>query len=495
MFKKILIANRGVIAARIVRTCREMGIATVALFTESDRGSLHVRMADECVQINSASDLFVIEYILDIARQKGVDAIHPGIGFLAEEAEFIRACETAGITFIGPSSAVVEPLRNKIRAQEIVQAAGFPTPEHSPVSFGSQDFAAIEAAAEAIGYPLIIKSCSGGRGRGVRLTLKPSHLKEAVRQAQAIGLAVYGRQEIYLEKAILPAYQVGVQILADRHGNIIHLGEREGSVLSNGMKIVEESPARCLNPQQRRELLQTALEIARLFNYEGLGTVEFIVDTDGCFYFSEIKARIQVEHSLTEMITRLDLVREQILISAGKPLALKQDDVRLGGWTMMARVRANDPWRNNMPSPGLLERVRLPGGPEVRVDTYVYSGCEVPPNYDPLLGNLIVWGETRELALRKLQRSLEDFTILGTATNLPLLQMIAAHPAFVGGDYSTNLEVDIRDIETKPYPDEHLRDLAAAAAMLYLRRHQLFSPQTSSRFSGGWHSSSRQLPK
>ncbi len=495
MFKKILIANRGVIAARIIRTCREMGISTVALFSEPDRGSLHVRLANECVQITSASDLFDIDQIIAIARQKDVDAIHPGIGFLAEEAEFILACETAGISFIGPPSSVVEALRDKIHAQEVARAAGFPTREHSPTSYGSQEFAAIEVAANKIGYPLIVKSCSGGRGRGMRLTYKPGHLKEAVRQAQAISQAVYGRREIYLERAILPAYQVGVQIVADQNGNIIHLGDREGSVLSNGMKIVEEAPAHCLNPQQREDLLQTALELARLFHYEGVGTVEFIVDSDGHFYFSEIKARIQMEHSLTEMLTRLDLVREQILISAGDTLLYKQNDVRPRGWAMMARIRANDPWRQNMSSPGFLERVRLPGGPEVRVDTYVYSGCEVPPQYDPLLGNLTVWGKNRNLALRKLRRSLEDSVILGTATNLPLLQIIAARPEFIDGNYSTDLEVDIRDIETTPYPDEHLRDLAAAAAMLYLRRHQLFNPQTPGRFSGGWHSSSRQLPQ
>ena len=495
MFKKILIANRGVIAARIVRTCREMGMGTVALYTESDRGSLHVRLADECVQIGSSSDLFDSELILDIARQKGADAIHPGIGFLAEEAKFIRACEASGIRFIGPPSDVVEPLRNKIETQEKAQEAGFPTPQHSPNSFDSQDIAAVGAVAEELGYPIIIKSCSGGRGRGERLATSPGHLQEAVRQAQAVGQAVYGRRDIYLEKAILPAYQVGVQILADRHGNLIHLGDREGSVLSKGMKIVEEAPARCLDRDQRRKLRQTALELARLFNYEGLGTVEFLVDGQGRFYFTEIKARIQVDHSLTEMLTHLDLIREQIRIAAGEKLPLAQEDVWLGGWTMMARVRANDPWRENMPSPGTLECVRLPGGPEVRVDTYVYSRCEVPAQYDPLLANLTVWGKNREQALHKLQRSLEDFTVTGTATNLPLLQTIATHPQFVDGAYTTELQVDIRDIDPTPYPDEHLRDLAAAAAVLYLRRQQLFSPKTAHRFAGGWHSSSRQLPK
>ena len=495
MFRKILIANRGVISARIVRTCREMGISTVALYTESDRGSLHVRLADECVQIGSAADLFNSELLLEIARQTGADAIHPGIGYLAEEARFISACESAGIHFIGPPSDVVEPLRNKIETQEKAQAAGFPTPGHSKRSFGWQDYAEVERAAAELGYPVIIKSCSGGRGRGERLATSPRHLQESVRQSQAISQAVYGSRDIYLEKAILPAFQVGVQIVADQHGNLIHLGDREGSVLMNGMKIVEEAPSRCLDRQQRHELVETALQLARLFKYQGVGTVEFLVDVDGQFYFSEIKARIQVEHALTEMLTRLDLVREQIRIAAGEPLSITQDEVHLQGWAMMARVRANDPWQENMPSPGLLERVRLPGGPEVRVDTYVYCRCEVPAEYDPLLANLTVWGTTRELALRKLQRSLEDFAIIGTASNLPILQIIAAHPDFVDGTYTTELQVDIHDRSASLYADQHLRDLAAAAAMLYMQRYQRFSPQTPERFSGGWHTSSRKLPQ
>jgi acetyl/propionyl-CoA carboxylase alpha subunit len=495
MFKKILVANRGVIAARIIRTCREMGIWTIALYTDTDRESLHVRLANECVQIPSASDLFNIELILEIARGRDVDAIHPGLGFLAEEAEFIRACDAADIRFIGPPAGVVEVLRNKINAQDMANAAGFLTPQNSARSFGSLDFSAVEDVAKELGYPIIIKSCSGGRGRGERLAMAPEQLQEAVRQSQAISLAVYGNQEIYLERAILPAYQIGVQIMADQHGNLVHLGEREGSVLANGMKIVEEAPARCLAPKQRHKLWQTALEIARLFQYEGLGTVEFLVDVDGQFFFSEIKARIQVEHALTEMLTRLDLVREQICLAAGESLPVRQEDIESKGWAMMARIRANDPWRDHMPSPGTLRQVRLPAGPEVRVDTYVHSGCEVPAEFDPLLANLTVWADTRERCLARHQRSLEDFVVLGTMTNLPLLQKIATHEQFKEGTYTTDLQVDIRDVEPAPYPDEHIRNLAAAAAVLYLRRQGLHSPEAPSRLSGGWHSSSRRLPE
>jgi acetyl-CoA carboxylase, biotin carboxylase subunit len=495
MFKKILVTNRGTIAARIIRTCREMGILTVALYTDADRGSLHVRLADECVRLESAADLFDGELMIAIARQFGADAIHPGYGFLAEEADFIRLCETNGVKFIGPSSAIVEPLRNKIATQEKAEAAGILTPKSSSVSFGADDFAEVEKAAAGLGYPLIIKSCSGGRGRGERLAKSAKHLKEAVRHAQAISQAVYGSSQIYLEKAILHAYQVGVQIVADSQGNMIHLGDREGSVLVDGMKIVEEAPARCINAQQREDMLRTALDLARIFNYQGLGTVEFLVDNDGNFYFTEFKARIQVEHSLTEMLTRLDLIEEQIRLASGEELSTRQEEVMLEGWTMMARVRANDPWHDNRSSPGIVERVRLPGGPEVRVDTYVYCGCEVPGEYVPLLANLTVWGTSRERCLARFQRALQDFAIVGTASNLPILQQIAVHPEFIEGTYSTDLQVQIGSTEAAAYPDQHLRDLATAAAMLYLRRYHLFDPEPPNRFTGGWHSSSRRLPQ
>ncbi len=494
MFQKILVANRGAIATRIIRTCRDMGIETVALYTPADRGSLHVRLADECVELGSSADLFDAALIIDIAHRKGADAIHPGYGFLAEEADFIRACDAAGIAFIGPSATVVEPLRNKILAQEKARAAGFATPEHFPLSFGPSDFEGLQEAAELIGYPVIIKSCSGGRGRGERLALSPRHLAEAVRRAQAVSQAVYGSRQVYLEKAILPAYQVGVQILADKHGRMIHLGEREGSVLQASFKIVEESPAVCLNDEQRRRLCTAALDLARLFNYENLGTVEFLVDGTGNFFFSEIKARIQVDHPLTEMRARLDLVREQIRLAAGADLGLTQEDVPLHGWSMLCRVRANDPWHDHRPSPGKLTRVRLPGGPEVRVDTYVYCNCEVPPEFDPLLANLCVWAPDRESALQRTRRALQDFSLIGTATNLPLLQKIVSMPAFVNGSYSTDFVVGMGETAVAPTDEEHLADLATAVALLYLQRNQIVSPQQSARLSGGWHEASRRLP-
>ena len=495
MFKKILIANRGEIGVRIVRTCREMGISAVALYEAADRGSLHVRLADECVELTSAADFMDQDVILDIARRTGCDAVHPGYGFLAEDAAFIRACQETGLTFIGPPADIIENLLNKIETLEKVRRAGFRTVVHSPRSYEPHEHDALEAAAQKIGYPLIIKSCIGGRGPGERLVQNQSQFTEAVRQVYVEGQAVYGSRSIYLEKAILPAYQVGVQILADKRGNLIHLGEREGSILQKAQKIIEEAPALCLDPAQRRDLLQTALDLARLFNYENLGTIEFVVDKAGKFYFSEIKARIQVEHPLTEVLTRLDLVREQIRIAAGEPLPLGQADVWLGGWAMMCRVSAADPWHNFRPSPGTLTRVRLPGGPEVRVDTYVYCGCEVPARYDPLLAKLTVWGQNRAICLQRMQRALEDFTVIGTPTNLPLLQRIVHAPAFVEGAYSTQFRVPLFNGFHPAQDDTHLRDLAVAAAVLYMRRKQLFNPGETERLQGGWHRESRRLPR
>lgn len=494
MFKKILIANRGEIAVRIIRTCREMDIETVAVYTENDRMSMHVRLADTAVCLESPDDLMNAERLIAIGLEHGVDAVHPGYGFLAEEASFIRGCEAAGMTWIGPSAEIVELLRTKTEALKKAREAGFLTVPHSNDSFGVGDLDQLQAAAAELGYPIIIKSCSGGRGRGERMVMSPDELAEAVRKSQVEGQAVYRNRRVYLEKAILPAYQVGVQIVADGHGNLIHMGEREGSLLQNGQKIVEEAPARCVNDEQRRDLWHTAVELGKLFNYENVGTVEFVVDDDGRCYFSEIKARIQVEHALTEMLTRVDTVRQQIQIAAGMPVSLTQDEVWLGGHAMLCRVSASDPWHHYRPSPGRLDRVRLPGGPEVRVDTYVYCGCDVPATYDPLLAKVTVWAKTREQCLTRMQRTLEDFVLLGPPTNIPLLQQVLHAPRFVDGSYGTQYRVPLRS-NSASIPTEHLRNLAIATAVVHLRRNAMVAPAISERLRGGWHRSSRRLPQ
>ncbi|MGE5137997.1 MAG: acetyl/propionyl/methylcrotonyl-CoA carboxylase subunit alpha [Rudaea sp.] len=491
MFNKILIANRGEIAVRIERTCQELGIRTVALYEAADQGSLHVRLADECVLLETRDGFVNTETILRIAREKGADAVHPGYGFLAEEAAFIRACQAAGLTFIGPPPEVVAPARDKLTALERVRAAGFSTPEHSPRSYGLGELAALKAETERIGYPLTIKSLYGGRGRGERMVPGPERLEKALHRAQSEALVIYGSRSVFLERSILPAHQVAVQIVADAHGNMIHLGEREGSLLQGNQKLVEESPSPALTPAQRAELWRTALEIARLFNYQGIGTVEFLLDRDGRFYFTEIKSRIQMDAPLAEMVSRRDLVREQIRIAAGEPLGITQEDVHLQGWAMQAHLRAEDPAANFMPAPGRLRRVRLPSGPEVRVDTYVYSGCDVPPQYDPLIAKMVTWGAGREECRGRMARLLDEIKLTGTPTNVARLQQIVRDPAFQRGEYDTTfLE---RAIVEEAEADTRLRDLAIAGAIFYARANQIPQPSLPERLRTGWHRDSRRL--
>ena len=318
MFKKILVANRGEIAVRIVRACRDMGIWTVALYEGPDSGSLHVRLADECVELTSELGYMDVQSILKIAKETGAEAIHPGYGFLAEDPEFIRACEEAGVVFIGPPAEVVEILRNKIAMLGLAEAAGFAVPVHSTLSFSASDRDVALAEAQKLGYPLIIKPCSGGRGRATRVVRGLEMLEKELRIATTEAQLVFGNDSLFLERLILPANFVDVQIVADNFGNVIHFGEREGSIQRNSQKLVSESPAPCLTPAQRTELHKVAIEIARLFDYRNVGTVEFLVDKKGKFYFTEIKARIQVEHPLNEMRSHVDLVRQQIEIAAGQ---------------------------------------------------------------------------------------------------------------------------------------------------------------------------------
>jgi acetyl/propionyl-CoA carboxylase alpha subunit len=493
MFKKILIANRGEIAVRILRTCRELGIATLALYEAPDRNSLHVRLADECVLLQSPGGFMDQAAIVAIALEHGAEAIHPGYGFLAEEAGFVRACTAAGIAFIGPPAEVMDSVRNKIAALQRVRAAGFPTVQHSAQSFLPRTLEVLRASAGQLGYPLVVKSCSGGRGRGERLVSAPEQLAEAVRRAQVEARHVYGDERVYLERAILPVHQIGVQVLGDADGNLIHLGEREGSLQSGNQKIVEETPAPSLTIEQRERLWTMAVAIARLFNFQNAGTVEFLLDTAGQFYFTEIKARIQMEHPLTEMVSRVDLVREQIQIAAGQPVTFQQDQIRLEGCAIECRVSAEDPWHHFLASPGHLRRVRLPGGPEVRVDTYVYCGCDVPAQYDPLIAKLIVWGRERAHAVQRTQRALEDFTLIGPPNNLAQLQQILRHPAFERGLYTTDLLS--HPLEAGIDGDVARRDLAVAVALLHARRNQAFRPSLPERLTTQWHRDSRRLPQ
>ncbi len=491
MFKKVLIANRGEIAVRIIRTCRDMGVKTVAVYTSTDLNSLHVRLSDEAVALQSPKRYGDGEEILRIAQQTGAEAIHPGYGFLAESADFARMCQQAGLVFIGPPPAVLALLETKSQMLEEAQAAGFPTPPHT-FSFDAVDVDLMMKEAALIGYPVVIKSCRGGRGRGSRIAFKPERLADAVAAAQTEAQRVYGDTRFYLEHAIWPAYHVDVQILADTAGNIIHLGERCSSLLQHNQKLLAETPAPCLTEAQRQYACQTAVNLARLFGYQGVGTVEFLVSPDGAFYFSDFKGRIQVEHPITEMVSGLDIVAEQLAIAAGQPLPRQQEDVHLKGWAMQCRINAENPWNHYMPSPGVLYRFRLPAGLNVRVDTYGYGGCVVPVRYDSLLALVVTWGENRAMCIRRMQRSLEDFIIVGVETNLPLHQRIIAHPDYLAGRYATDFIQHAQLADPMPVPN--LRDIAIVTAIAYERRNQVSGIVQPERLQSGWHRSARRLP-
>ncbi len=494
MFKKILIANRGEIAVRIVRECRDMGIWTVALYDASDRDSLHVRLADECVELRSERGYMDGPQIIKIAQETSAEAIHPGYGFLAEQPEFAAACEEAGVAFVGPSSDVLRTIRMKIDLLDQVAAAGFAVTDHSSVSFKAHEQDLYRAEAEALGFPLVVKACSGGRGRATRLVRNPVALDKAVQQSAAEARTIFGDDSLFLERAILPANYIDVQVLADRHGNMVHLGEREGSIQRNNQKLLAEAPAPGLTQALRARLHDAALQIARLIDCNNVVTVEFLLDQDGNFFFTEIKGRITVEHPVTEMVTRRDLVRAQIEIAAGQRLPITQDDVRVRGAAIQCRINAEDPWNHYLPSPGRLHRFRLPGGPRVRVDTYGYSGCYVPVRYDPMLAKVIVWGEDRDAALQRTLRSLQDFVITGVRTNLPLFQRIMQEPDFVAGNYNTEFLRRPLLYSAPEAADDLLRDLAVAAAIAYALRTQGRQAVTPAPFQQGWYRASRQLP-
>ncbi|HEX5691331.1 MAG TPA: biotin carboxylase N-terminal domain-containing protein [Roseiflexaceae bacterium] len=492
MFSKVLIANRGEIAVRIVRACRDMGIVAVALYDAADRGSLHVRLADECVQLRTEYGYMDGPEVLRIAREVGAEAIHPGYGFLAEQPAFIEACEQVGIAFVGPPSATVAALQDKIAVLARAEAAGFRVPRHAQSSFDPADLEGMRAAAAHLGYPLVIKSQRGGRGRGTRLVRTPEQLAEAVRRAQVESQAVFGHGQLYLEQAVLPSRYLEVSLLRDADGAAIHLGEHDASIQRNNHKVVEEAPAPYLDAEQRAQLHQHALELARLFGCRGASTVEFVMDSDGQFFFTEIKPRIQVEHPLSEIATGVDIVREQLAIASGAPLRLMQSDIEPRGWAIHCRINAEDPWNRSLPSPGRLQRFQLPGGPGVRVDTYAYTGCDVPVRYDPLLAKLVVVDADRQTCIRRARRALEDITIGGVQTNLPLIQRILGDPDFERGAYTT--EFCQRPLLAARAAERNLRDLAVAAAIAYAGRTLALHPTTPERMTSGWHRDSRNLP-
>ncbi|MGE5551786.1 MAG: acetyl-CoA carboxylase biotin carboxylase subunit [Bacteroidota bacterium] len=438
MFQKILIANRGEIALRVIRACRELGVATVAIYSEADRDSLHVRSADEAFCVGPAPtnrSYANIPNIISAATLAGVDAIHPGYGMLAENARFAEICETHQIKFIGPSAHAIELMGDKAAAKKTMKQAGV------PVIPGSDGPVADEAEALAVareaGFPVMIKASAGGGGRGIRVVRDESELSHAFHAAQSEAEAAFGNPELYVEKLVECARHIEVQILADEAGHAVHLGERDCSVQRRHQKMIEESPSVAVDAATRASLGAAAVRGALAAGYSNAGTIEFLFDRNGRFYFMEMNTRIQVEHPVTELVTGVDLVKEQLRIAAGEPLDLTQDDVCLRGHAIECRINAEDPNRNFMPRPGRIEFYHLPGGPGIRVDSFLYAGYTVPPHYDSMIAKVIAWGRDRGEAIARMRRALEEMVIDGIPTTIPFYLEVLSDPAFLQGEVST----------------------------------------------------------
>jgi acetyl-CoA carboxylase biotin carboxylase subunit len=440
MFQKILIANRGEIALRIIRACHEIGIKAVAVFSEADRNALHVKYADEayCIGRGPASESYLrIPQLIAACEISDAEAIHPGYGFLAENAHFAEICASCNIKFIGPTHAAISALGDKANAKALAKKAGVPTVPGSDGIVASVDEAL--RIAHSIGYPLIIKATAGGGGRGMRVVHTDISLTNAFNTAKAEAEACFGNGAVYIEKYIGEPRHVEVQIMADEHGNVIHLGERDCTMQRRHQKLIEESPSPVVDEALRERMGAAACSLARAANYTSAGTVEFLVDDNSNFYFMEVNTRVQVEHCVTEFVTGTDIIRRQILTAAGEPLGIRQEDVRLNGWAIECRINAEDPDRNFMPCPGKITHYLPPGGPGVRIDGAGYTGYTIPPYYDSLVAKLVVHARDRMSAIRRMLRALGEFQIDGIKTTIPFHRNLIKHPAFVRGTrYSTH---------------------------------------------------------
>jgi acetyl-CoA carboxylase biotin carboxylase subunit len=438
MFDKVLIANRGEIAARVIRACRDAGIRTVAVFSEADRDALHVRLADEAHPIGpppAGESYLVIDRLVDVARRTGAAAVHPGYGFLSENARFAEACRAAGLVFIGPPPSAIARMGDKTAARRAAMDVGVPVVPGTADPVSSDEEAG--RAARDLGFPVLIKAARGGGGKGMRVVAAPEELASAMRLARSEATSAFGDGAVYLEKAIIEPRHVEIQILADAHGAVLHLGERECSIQRRHQKLIEESPSSAVDARLRDEIGAAACRLMASAGYQNAGTVEFLLAPDGRFYFLEVNTRLQVEHPVTELVTGLDLVREQLRIAAGARLGYGQADVRARGWAIECRISAEDPAAGFIPSPGRIAAWRPPGGPWVRVDSGVYEGGEVPLHYDPLMAKLIVWGQSRDEAATRMGRALAEFTVAGVKTTIPFHRAVMYHPDFLAGRLST----------------------------------------------------------
>ncbi len=464
MFDRILIANRGEIACRIARTCHELGIDVVAVYSEADRDALHVALADQAVCIGPApaSESYLdVDRIVRAAQQTGAQAIHPGYGFLSENPALAEACARAGVTFIGPPAAAMAAMGDKTEARARMRAAGV------PVVPGTEalDEESLAQAAEEVGFPVLLKAAAGGGGKGMRVVRKPDELLEAYRAARRTAASAFGDERVYLEKFVENPRHIEIQVLADAHGHCIHLFERECSVQRRHQKIVEEAPATRLSEATRRAMGEVAVRAARAIDYTGAGTVEFIVDAEERFYFLEMNTRLQVEHPVTEMTVGVDLVAEQLRVAAGEPLGIDQASVTRRGHAIECRIYAEDPARDFLPSPGRIDAWVEPAGPGVRIDSGVTAGAEVPSMYDPLIAKLVTWAPTRAHALARMRRALRELRVTGIRTNIPALLTVLDAPAFAEGRYDTGL-VDALALPRARGPQGDARRAWSAVAAL-----------------------------
>ncbi|HJR09294.1 MAG TPA: acetyl-CoA carboxylase biotin carboxylase subunit [Pyrinomonadaceae bacterium] len=484
MFRKILIANRGEIAVRVMRACRELDIRTVAVYSEADAAALHVRLADEAYPVGAApsSESYLnIERIIEAARTCEAEAIHPGYGFLAENAEFARACAAAGITFIGPPAEAMELMGSKTNARRAAIAAGAPVVPGTTDALRSTEEARETAA--RFGYPIMLKAAAGGGGKGMRLVAGEDEIASAFDAAQSEALAAFGDASVYLEKAVVRPRHIEIQIFADAHGNTVHLGERECSIQRRHQKVIEECPSPINDAALRAQMGASAVEIARAANYTGAGTIEFLVsDVTRDFYFLEMNTRLQVEHPVTELVTGIDLVREQITVAAGHPLSFTQADVEWRGHAIECRVYAEDPDNNFLPSPGRITHLRTPSGPNVRDDGGVYAGAEVSIYYDPMISKLAAWGRTRDEAIERMRRALAEYAVGGIKTTLPFFREIMRDAEFIAGQLDTGFierfnerraaaTETARDEDADTSADTTRRDIAIIAAALAASQH------------------------
>lgn len=450
---KILVANRGEIAVRIIRACRELGISTVAVYSEGDRESLHLKLADEayCIGPIASKDSYLnLTNIMSVATLTECDAIHPGYGFLSENADFADICETCNIVFIGPSAEAISRMGDKSVAKQTMKDADVPV---IPGSDGLvEDIDEAIRVARQIGYPVIIKATAGGGGRGIRLADDEEMLVREISTAQQEAQKAFGNSGVYLEKYLTGMKHVEIQIIADKHGNVCHLGERDCSVQRRRQKLVEEAPCPVMTPELRERMGQAAVRAARAVNYSGAGTIEFLLGPDGNFYFMEMNTRIQVEHPVTELITGIDLIKEMISIAEGRPLSFTQEEVRFDGWSIECRINAEDPDRGFMPSPGRIGFYLPPGGPGVRIDSGAYPGYMISPHYDSMIAKLIVWGPTREEAIARARRALGEFMIEGVKTTIPFHLKLLNHPIFNKGTFDIKF-LEEHDVDA-PYGAE-----------------------------------------